>query len=271
MAKKKENVLALEPSRIETVDFALFEWVDKEMDLSATTNRGFKKVPVIWVSGERSFQVKNRKELRDKEGALIFPVISVERTSMNKDPARRGSMQAYLPPINKRNNFNLYTHSVIKQDKTANFAASNSKKTYKQDNFRFKNANVVEESYFIKTPTYIDMSYLITLRTEYQQQMNELVHPFITKTGNINSFSIEKDGHTYEAFIQPDFSFENNISSIEQEERVYQTSITINVLGYLYGQDTNDREPKTLRREGVAKVKITGEKEMLSEKTVKKV
>ena len=88
---------------------------------------------------------------------------------------------------------------------------------------------------------------------------------------NINSFFVEKDGHNYEAFIQSDFSFSNNVSAVEQEERIYQTSITINVLGYLYGQDTNDNEPKLFKQEGVAKIKITGEKEMLSEKTTKKV
>ena len=197
MTKKEESVLALEPSKIETVDFAMFEWIDKSMDIHATTNRGFKKIPVIWVSGERSHQIKNNKELRDSEGALIFPVISVERTSINKDPSRRGSLQTYLPPINKKNNFNYYTHGTISQDKTANFASTNSNRTYKQDNFRFKNSNVVEQSFFIKAPTYVDMSYLVTLRTEYQQQMNEMLQPFITKTGNINSFLINKDGHHY--------------------------------------------------------------------------
>jgi hypothetical protein len=271
MTKEDKTVLTLEPSTIETVDFALFEWVDKSMDIHSTTNRGFKKIPVIWVSGERSFQIKNMKEMRDSEGSLIFPIISVERTSLNKDATRRGSLQAYMPPINKYNNFTYYTHGQIKQDKTANFASSNSKKTYKQDNFRFNNPNIVEESYFIKTPTYVDMSYLITLRTEYQQQMNEILQPFVTKTGNVNSFMIEKDGHNYEAFIQPDFSFDNNVAAIDQEERIYQTSVTINVLGYLYGQTSNDDSPKILKREGVAKIKITGEKEMLSVKTTKKV
>jgi hypothetical protein len=272
MAKiMKEDVLAIEPSKIETVDFALFEWVDKTMDIHATTNKGFKKIPVLWVSGERSYQIKNNKELRDAEGSLIFPVMSVERTAINKDPSRRGSLQAFMPPVNKYNNFTYYTHSRIKQDKTANFASTNSKRTYKQDNFRFDNPNVVEESYFIKAPTYIDMSYLLTLRAEYQQQMNEMLQPFITKTGNINSFLIVKDGHHYEAFMQPDFSFSNNVSAVEQEERIYQTAITINVLGYLYGQDTNDDSPKIFKQEGVAKIKITGEKEMLSEKSTKKV
>ncbi len=271
MTKKAEGVLTLEPSKIETVDFAMFEWVKEDMDIHATTNRGFKKVPVIWVSGERSYQIKNHKELRDTEGSLIFPVISVERTAINKDPRRRGSLQAFLPPINKHNNFTLYTHGKINQDKTSKFASTNAKRTYKQDNFRFKNENVVEDSYFVKSPTYVDMTYVITLRAEYQQQMNEMLQPFITKTGNINSFFVKKDGHHYEAFIQQDFSFSNNISSVEQEERIYQTTITINVLGHLNGQGPNDDGPKVYKQEGVAKVKITGERESVSVSRTKKV
>ena len=115
------------------------------------------------------------------------------------------------------------------------------------------------------------MSYLITLRTEYQQQMNEVLQPFVVKTGNINSFMIEKDGHRYEAFIQPDYAPQNNIASLNNEERIYQTQITINVLAYLYGEGTNDNNPKVFKQEGVAKVKIGGEKTILGESTTKKM
>jgi len=266
-----EEVLTLEPSKIETVDFAIFDWLDKFMDIHATTNKGFGKVPVVWVSGERSFQIKNRKELRDAEGSLIFPVISLERTSINKNPTRRGSLQAYLPPINKYNNFNIRVHTQVKQSKSSNFANANAKRRFGQENFPFENPNVVYEDYYIKAPTYVDMTYLITLRTEYQQQMNEVLQPFIVKTGNINSFVIEKDGHRYEAFIQPDYAPQNNIASLNSEERIYQTQITIDVLAYLYGEDTNDDEPRVFKQEGPAKIKIGGEKTILGDPTTKKI
>ncbi len=266
-----ESVLTLEPSKIETVDFALFDWVDKSMDIHATTNKGFGKVPVVWVSGERSFQIKNKKELRDAEGSLIFPVISVERTAINKNPNRRGSLQAFLPPINKYNNFNIHVHNQVKQTKSSNFANANAKRRFGQENFPFKNENVVYDNYYIKAPTYVDMSYLLTLRTEYQQQMNEVLQPFIVKTGNINSFVIEKDGHRYEAFIQPDYAPQNNVASLNSEERIYQTQITINVLAYLYGEDTNDDEPRVFKQEGPAKIKIGGEKTILGDSTTKKI
>ena len=73
---EKGEVIAFEPSKIETIDVALFEWVNEELNLHTTTNRGYKKVPVVWVSAERAYQAKRSKEMRDKEGALILPLIS---------------------------------------------------------------------------------------------------------------------------------------------------------------------------------------------------
>ena len=42
----------LMPSTIENIDMALFEYIDNKLNLSCTTNKGFEKVPVIWVSAE---------------------------------------------------------------------------------------------------------------------------------------------------------------------------------------------------------------------------
>ena len=60
----------LMPSTLETIDTAFYNWVNETLDISATSNRGWNKVPLIWVSAERSFQVKNDKDLRDEFGVL---------------------------------------------------------------------------------------------------------------------------------------------------------------------------------------------------------
>ena len=49
------------PSTLETIDMALFEYIDKGLDIHTKTNKGWKKAPVIWVSSERAFQIKNNK------------------------------------------------------------------------------------------------------------------------------------------------------------------------------------------------------------------
>ena len=55
------------PSTIETVDVALFNWLNEELNIFCTTNEGWKKVPLIWSMAERSYQIKDKKELRNKD------------------------------------------------------------------------------------------------------------------------------------------------------------------------------------------------------------
>ena len=72
--------------------------------------------------------------------------------------------------------------------------------------------------------------------------MNELVTPFITRPGQINSFLLNRNGHRYEAFVESDFSQSNNTANMGEDNRRFTTEITIRVLGYLIGDgDDQDR------------------------------
>ena len=90
------KVETLEPSTIETIDLGIYRYVNENLDLSTTTNEGFKKTPVIWLGTDRLFQVKNNKELRDSVGKIKLPIITVNRDSIAKDPSFKGSFQAHL-------------------------------------------------------------------------------------------------------------------------------------------------------------------------------
>jgi hypothetical protein len=35
------------------------------LNVFCTTNKGFKKIPFIWVGAERAYQIKHNKDLRD--------------------------------------------------------------------------------------------------------------------------------------------------------------------------------------------------------------
>ena len=73
--------------------------------------------------------------------------------------------------------------------------------------------------------------------------MNSLVQPFMTRTGQINSFVLRRNGHLYEAFINQDFTQSNNVASLQEDMRVFTTEIGIRVLGYLIGEGDNDDRP----------------------------
>ena len=103
------------------------------------------------------------------------------------------------------------------------------------------------------------------MKAEYQQQLNEILTPFITRTGGVNHFLINHDGHQYESFIQQDFSFENNVSNMGEEERKYESLVQIRVLGYLIGDEKNQEQPKIVIRENAVQVRLGRERVIMGD------
>ena len=235
-------------SSIESIDYAITSWLKEDLDLSARTNEGFTKVPVLWQAPERSYQIKHEKSLRDDGGALKLPIVSITRTSITKDPTRKGSFQANLYSNNKDGRTGrIVIAKKIVQDKTRNFAVAASMRKIVgepgQAYYPRVNQKVVIQSLSIPIPVYVNLEYKIILKSEYQEQMNSLVAPFIARTGQINAFTLKRNGHLYEAFINQDFAQTNNVDDLQEEMRMYTTEIGIRVLGYLIGEGVNDDRP----------------------------
>lgn len=270
-AEKNVSVEEIQPSTLENIDFAFFDFVNDKMNNRATGNEGWKKVPVIWTSAERSFLSKNNKDLRDDDGTLILPLITIERTAMNKSKTRKGKyygLSGILPEADRFGRINI-ARKIVK-DKTNNFSVADNRKRFgervnkvrnRQAYFpKKKNDKVVYETLSIPMPVYVSMTYDVTLRTEYVQQMNDIMAPFITLGSSISCFVIEKDGHRYETFLQEGFNLNNNISNLGTDERNYTTKISFEVLGYLIGEAPNGERPKIIRRENAVEVKIPRER-----------
>lgn len=257
---------AIQGSTLENIDVGIYEYIDEQLNLHVTSNGGFKKVPVIWSAAERAFQIKNDVTLRDSSGKLRLPTISVNRKSVTKDPSFKGSYQAHnaLPsagPRGYKNNPAPVGRKII-QVKSSEFMENDkSKETLGQNNTGYTfTKKIVYDEVYMPIPVYVSIVYSINFRTEYQQQMNELITPFISSTGQINSFVFEKNGYRYEAFIQQDFSQDNNSTNLGEDERYFSTKIDIKVLGYVHGQGANDPKPRVVTKENIVEVKLVGER-----------
>jgi len=264
------EVIYLQPSNLDNIDSAVFEWVDESLNLSCETHEGFQKTPVVWVSAERAFQVKNNKELRDRDGALIFPIITVARTGYTKDRAKKGAVYAPIPAVPDYRGGSIKITHEINQEKTANFANADA---YKQGSIRQINfvlpkerKKVVKKHVSVPIPVYIDVTYEIAIKTQFQTQMNQLVTPFVTNTGGLNYFPLRRNGHFYEVFIQQEYSSEDNVGTLNEEERTYQTKVQLKVLAYLIGDGTNQAQPINVVRENPVEIRITRENANLGEK-----
>ena len=263
------DIIRYEASTLETIDTGLYEWVNEFLDIHTQTNKGMFKVPVLWLGTERVYQIKNDQRIRDKVGKLILPLMTINRDSVDKDPSFRGSFQANIKEANDYRGGATKRSRKINQEKTRNFQNSiaNIATNQEQTTGKIKDNNqIVYDNYNAPMPVYVSIMYTVTLRTEYQQQMNDLLQPFVTTTGQINSFIFDKDGHRYEAFIQSGFGMNNNTTNIGEEERMFETKVQIKVLGYLMGEGYTRSRSVNARRENRAKIVITGERTMVGDK-----
>ena len=252
----------VEPCSLETFDTAIYNWVNGELDLFATTNEGFKKVPVIWSGAERAYQLKHSAELRDLGETIILPVITLERAAVLKDPSQKGRFGGGALNYDNDRRKNVYTVArKIQPDKTRNFANAGAKrvKGVKNTN-RYDNKEVVYEFITIPTPTWIHITYDIVLRTEYQQQMNSILTPFLNRYGNIHTFYMKENSNMFEGFIDQNFSTNNNVANLETGERRFETTIAIRVEGYLIGEGENQVQQTVAIRENQVKVRFGKEK-----------
>ena len=264
-------------SSLETIDSAMLGFIDDELNLSVTTNRGFKKVPVLWVTAERSYQIKHNKELRDNEETLVLPLITVNRANVVKEPNFRGTVFANLYPENDAKGGTITVARRINQKKTAEFQNAYAKRKFGASGdigSQSLNANkrkmsaqrVVYETITIPLPVWVKVMYEITVRTEYQQQLNELINPFFTVPGNSRMPKrIESEGHFYEVFIEGSFTNASNKANLGMAQRNYETTINIEVLGYLIGDGENQEKPKIVTRENAVEFKIGRERTILGD------
>ncbi len=265
---------SLAASSLEDIDSALYNHINNKFNIFVNTNKGFEKVPVIFSIPERAFQIKNDPTLRTENGrTLVYPLVSILRGNVTVNPANKARYGVEIPPY-----FDYYKKGgsiqiarQIQQKKTRNFANANSirrSKNKTDENFQTGpgvNEDVVYESLLIPMPTYVEIDYSITLVSEYQQQMNELVTPFMAETGTPSVFRIEHEGNKYECFVDGSFSAENNSSGLDVNERIFKTTVSMKVLGYIIGSDKNQNTPVIVHRQSAAKVRFQRERVVLGD------
>ena len=271
MPNKSTKQKSINPSTLETIDFALYNWINDTLDIYTDSNDGRRKVPIIWITAERAFQVKNDKELREIDSqSIIYPAMVVERTSVSKTNANERVVPGNIFPQmdRKRGAFPLYRRVV--KDKTQNFQNAEAKRytNQKQNTFKlpYESTEVVYETLYTGYPVFLNMDYTIKIRTIYIQQLNEILLPFQRFTGGINQFLVEYENHKFEAFIEDNYAIESNASSLGGDEKKFDAQIKIKVLGYVTADGINQDTPFVISRESPAKIRFTRERALLGDK-----
>ena len=154
----KQEYIYHKASTIENVDTGLYEWVNKTLDLHTKTNNGIYKVPVLWLGSERVWQVKKDVRIRDKVGKLILPLITINRSSVTKDPNFKGAYQANVVENQDYKGGASAVASRINQDKTQNFQSEIAQKASDNKEQTGKNAEnnqVIYDTFNSPIPVYV--------------------------------------------------------------------------------------------------------------------
>jgi len=147
------------------------------------------------------------------------------------------------------------------QNKTADFSNALAKQRTGQStqNKRRKKTKTVYDFIGIPQVVHINPTYEVTLTSLYTQQMNEMIQPFMVRTGNINYKVVENNFHRYEMFMDSNYNISDNSANLGDEQRKLEAKISLNLIAYLFGQYVNEEKPKIIIRESIVEYKFPKE------------
>jgi hypothetical protein len=260
---------SIPPMGIEQTDRAVFNLFDKKLSFQVNVNKVASNVPVVFAAGERFALTRRRQPIRDRNNALILPIISIHRESIDHSPGQDGygtaiahrDQQSYIVRkrigkedrhyqklINKlrlkhqdnvasRGNFGASDISPGNKAKPGTVASrrNGGNMSYlidsKGDYLRNELGNNIFEIITAPYPTFVTVQYDVVFWTQYMQQMNQLIEAMMSKfDGQGHEFQMKTaEGYDLVAYIKSPLNTADNFSEYSNEERIIRYNFKITV------------------------------------------
>jgi hypothetical protein len=261
------------PSGIEETDRALFDLFDQRLSFQVKIKEQSTKVPVVFSTGERFALTRRERMIRDKNNAIILPIISIHRTGIDNSPSQGG----YGTPISYRDQQDYIVRKRL-DPKDRNYQKIVNKLRLKNQHNVASRANFARSDVFpgnvaksgrlasrrnltnlsflddpggdllrddigdnifeiitLPYPMFMTLNYEITFWTQYMQQMNQIMEIFFSQfDGQDDAFQIEsRTGHKYVAYVRGPFNSQDNFSDFSSDERVIKYTFNMSIPSYL--------------------------------------
>ena len=248
---------------IEDVDRAVFNLFERQIPLQYKHRKKTKRIPVIFATGERFAVLRRKRPLKDKNNALILPLVSIMRTGVTQEVAHgMATSETQTITIKKRisKDSDLYKrlhNSVFKNmDEVVDAghidgAAANPaqvatrRSTHPASNREGRLlsptlSDNIYEVYTIPPVKYFTTTYDVTFWAQYTQQMNDMITALMSsyQDNNRRTFKLETEkGYWFVGFTDPDMSPGNNYDDFTDNERLVRYNFTIRVGAYMVVPD----------------------------------
>ena len=153
----------------------------------------------------------------------------------------------------------------MNKEKTRNFVNADSQRLYGQQNSRINSPKVVYQYISIPLPVYATMTYDVRVRSQYQQQINEIMLPFINYSAGWNYFMIDYEKYKYEVFYNSESEVKSNSANMGSDEKKYDAKFSFKVQGYTTTIGENQQTPTTVYRENAVAVRFPRERVVLGD------
>jgi hypothetical protein len=214
------------------IDTAIFEYIDKYINISVLDNGTSIKVPIFYASPEKWKSIQKDGGLRDGQGKLQLPVMVFKRNSVAKNQQ--------LLTVNRH-----LTYPIIKR-----FTEKN-----KYDNFSVLSNSFAPNHQItsVTLPDHVTITYEFLIQSEYVEQMNTIIQ-------KINFAAEEYWGDPkrfrFRVYIE-DYSLTTENEG--EKDRVVKSNFTATVQAYLLEESLEQRKLTTQRHLTPRKIVINTE------------
>ena len=249
-----EEHVSISPVTLETVDASVKAWFDLTVAARVQAGDGdLRPVPVIFSVGERFNSAKNRRGVRDRNGVIMLPLISIRRTGIEPQ-ATMAALGVETPDIVISRRVDGKTNVV----QNANAARPSSQ--------RFDPRGAVYEVTTIPFPDFSITNYELVVQTQYMTQMNAILEKVFHSLDLQKSFVMPidnsgrhvPDGEPFEdrkpsaggyfvGFLEQTASAQDNFEEFTDQERIVQWSTSFRVPTYLQ-LDPDGKKPMVRRQ-----------------------
>ena len=249
------------PCTIEDVDRAIFNLFERQIPLQYVHRKKTKRIPVIFATGERFAVLRRKRPLKDKNNALILPLVSIMRTGVTQEVAHgMATSETQTITIKKRISKDSETYKRLHNNVFKNMnevvdaghidgaaadpgtvATRRSTHPATQDGREGRLlaptlSDNIYEVYTMPPVKYFTTTYDVTFWAQYTQQMNDMITALMSsyQDNNRRTFKLETEkGYWFVGFADAEMSPGNNYDDFTDNERLVRYNFSIRVGAYM--------------------------------------
>ena len=220
---------------IKDLDEAVFYYFNNIIQPSVIQNGTRRNVPVIYGAPERWKSFRKDGYYRDKGGAIMLPIIVIERNNLEKDRSVANKLDANQP--------NLYGTWG---------KGYNSKNIY--SNFNILNNRIPVETFnIVAQPDYVTLTYECLIQTYYMEQLNKIIEAVEYSS---DSYWGNPERYLFRAFID---NFSTATELTKGRDRLVVSTFGIRLRGYIIPEVLQKELNAAKKYNSKAKVVVTNE------------